>query len=511
MVLNILDSDSMKQCDAYTIEKIGVPSMVLMERAALSVTDEIEKENVISKAKVLVVAGTGNNGGDGIAIGRILAMKGAKVSFYLVGNSGKCSKETKQQISIVENMGYFIKNDNTFDDNEYDIIIDALFGIGLCREVEGIYKEAIQKINQLGTRGKVYGVDIPSGIHADTGKVLGVAVCAYKTITFQYPKSGIYLYPGCNYAGNMVIKDIGISHIPIEKKEIIPQFYGYEKDDLIQLPERKVAGNKGTFGRVLVVAGAENMAGAAYFSADSAYRSGCGLVEIFTVNSNRVILQGKIPEAVLTTYKETETLQQIEEKLISSIKKAKVIVLGPGLGNSEKARGIVEIIMKNATIPCVIDADALNILSENSEWLKSKKMPCIITPHLKELSRLCKLDMDTVKMEYGQIAKKFAKDYECIVVAKDARTIVTDHEREVSYLNLSGCNGMATAGSGDVLTGIIAGILAQKGQCYESACMGVYIHGLAGEEAAKKYGNYSMKAGNIIENIYKVCNYLEPA
>ena len=504
--MNILDSQGMKLCDKYTIEKIGIPSMVLMERAALSVVEEIEKKYLVNTIKVLVVAGTGNNGGDGVAIGRILAMRGAEVSFYLVGESEKCSLETKQQISMIENLGYTLKKDNIFKKEEYNIIIDALFGIGLSRRVEGVYEDAIRQINQYGKRGKVYAVDIPSGIHTDTGECMGNAVESYKTITFQYPKAGLFLYPGSQYAGKVVVKDIGISSLPIEKKELLPKFHSYGREALSRLPQRSDTGNKGTFGRVLVIAGAENMAGAAFFSADAAYRSGCGLVEIFTSEANRTILQQKIPEAILTTYSERITKEEMKDKMIGSMEKARVIVLGPGLGMSKRAEEIVEIVMKNATIPCVIDADALNILSVNKRWLEDKQMPCILTPHLKELSRLCQLTMDNIKKDYGEIAVSFAKEYNCVVVAKDTRTIVADYESKIPYLNLSGCNGMATAGSGDVLTGIIAGLLAQNGNCYESACMGVYVHGLAGEEASKQYGNYSMKAGNMIENIYKILN-----
>ena len=502
-MLNILDSNGMKLCDKYTIETVGIPSMVLMERAALSVVKEIEKDVKVTKATVLVVAGCGNNGGDGIAIGRILAMKGAKVSFHLVGKYEKCSQETKQQINIIENLGYSLKNDNIFDEQEYTIVIDALFGIGLSRKVEGIYEKAICDINKFGKSGRIYAVDVPSGINGDTGEIMGVAVKAQKTITFQYPKAGLYLYPGSDYTGKVIVRDIGISSIPIERKKIIPKFYSYTKEDRKLLPKRKDAGNKGTFGRVCVIAGSENMAGAACFSADAAYRSGCGLVEVVTAESNRMILQEKIPEAILTTYKENESEQQRKEKILASMARAKAIVLGPGLGTTKVSEEIVETVMKNASVPCIIDADALNILSKHLEWLKMCEMPCILTPHLKELSRLCHLAMEEVKSNYPQIALQFAKEYECVVVAKNARTLVASPIENTPYLNLSGCNGMATAGSGDVLTGIIAGLIAQGGQYYESTCMGVYLHGLAGEEAAKKYGNYSMKAGNIIENLYK--------
>lgn len=503
--MDILDSYGMKQCDKYTIEKIGIPSLVLMERAALSVVEEIEKEFSVENRRVLVVSGTGNNGGDGIAVGRLLALKGARVDFCVVGSPEKYSQEMKQQVSIAVNLGFQVENIHISMEKEYDIIIDALFGIGLSKDIEGEFARAIEHINHFGKHGKVYAVDIPSGIQADTGEVLKTAVRAYKTVTFQYLKAGLCLYPGNQYTGEVCVKDIGISDLPLQNGEIFRKLLSYEKDDLKYLPKRDNNGNKGTFGRVLVIAGTKNMAGAAYFAADAAYTTGCGLVEVFTSEANRIILQQKLPEAVLTTYEEGNFETNVQEKLKASLKRAKAIVLGPGLEYTKLSAEMVEFVMKNAEVPCVVDAGALNILSEHKEWFLEKKMPCIITPHLKELSRLCEQEIQLLKKEYGAVALSFAKEYDCVVVAKEGRTIVADKEKGL-YLNLSGCNGMATGGSGDVLTGIIASLLAQGDTCYEMVCLGVYLHGLAGEAASEQYGNYSMKAGNIIESIHKILN-----
>ena len=500
----LLNSSQMKACDKYTIEEIGIPSSVLMERAALSVVQEILKDYLPEEITAVIMAGTGNNGGDGIAIGRILREQGAQVRIVTAGNLEKCSEEMKRQMAIAEKMGISIK---IYDDSltgEYNVIVDALFGIGLSRPVGGIFQSAIQWINQkkIGRKGvSVYAVDIPSGIDADNGELLGCGVLADKTVTFQYGKPGLYMDVGRMYAGKVVIKNIGISSQPIEQGQITPNIFCYESKDIKRLPPRADNGHKGTFGKVLIIAGSKNMAGAAVFSAESAYRTGCGLVEVFTVEENRVIVQEQIPEAVLTTY---EDILDSLEKLKYAIEKADVIVLGPGISLSMQAEKLVEYTMANAIKPCVVDADAINILAKHPEWLEAKKSPCILTPHMKELARLSGKEVSEVKRTYITTAKEIAKHYNCIVAAKDARTIVVGGQENTCYLNLSGCSGMATGGSGDVLTGIIAGLLAQKMSLYEAACLGVYIHGLAGETAQEKLGGYSMTARDLIGNLHNI-------
>ena len=499
----ILGSSDMKECDQYTIGKIGIPSLVLMERAALSVVEEIEKDYNNIDISAIIFAGIGNNGGDGIAIGRILWEKGMKVKVVVIGNMEKCSKETKSQLEIAEKLGLQIEKNSDYKKGEYNVVVDALFGIGISRTVEGVFGQAIEAINSLKQKARVYAVDIPSGIHTDTGEKMGVAVLADKTITFQYEKSGLYLQDGRKHAGEVIVKDIGISKQFLKEKMREPYIFMYERRDLEKIPKRNDSGNKGTFGRVLIIAGSKNMAGAAFFSADAAYRTGCGLVEVFTPEENRIIIQEKIPEAVLTTYDKKDFLKKMVRK---SMEKADVIIMGPGLGTSKQAEELVEYVIKESEKPCVVDADALNILAEHLDWLEQKKAECILTPHLKELSRLCKKEVNLLKKECMTVTLAFSEKYDCVVVAKDARTITVEKKKQKCCINVSGCNGMATAGSGDVLTGIIGGLLAQKMRSYEAASMGVYVHGLAGEMAEKDLGNYSMKASDIINNIHKIIN-----
>lgn len=487
----LVDSKKMKAIDNYTINELGIPSMVLMERAAFEVVKVIEK-NIDKNSKILSVCGVGNNGGDGIAAARILAGKGYDVTIYIIGNKTKMSVETRQQLAIAKNMQLKIYNEVYFEN--YDVIIDAIFGIGLDRAIEGDFYNIIQSINN--TNAKIFSVDIPSGICADNGNVLNIAIKADYTITFGLNKKGLVLYDGCNYSKNVIVADIGFPNIAIDY--VKPNCCIYNKDDLKLLPNRKARSNKGTFGKVLIIAGSKNMSGACILSAKAAYKTGSGLVKIFTVKDNRQIVQVSLPEAIIDAY---EDINLNYENIIENINWADVIVIGPGIGTSENAKDIVKIVCKNANVPTIIDADAINILSNLDDYILPKKT--ILTPHLKEMSRIIKrYDVNYIMNNIYDVANEFAKEKNCIVVLKDARTIVSNGE--YNYINMSGNNGMATGGSGDVLTGIIAGLIAQNMNEFEAAKLSVYIHGLAGDFAKDKIGSFSIIASDIIDNLSEV-------
>lgn len=519
----ILKSRTMADCDRYSIENLGIPSMVLMERAALAVVDQIcndYQDKDLKNLKVACFAGIGNNGGDCVAIARLLAELKVNVDLYLIGPEEKFSQGMKEQLRIVNQQKEVtpskeqkIKILHRFQETAYNIVIDGIFGIGVKREVTGEFALAIEQINQYKKQAKVYSIDIPSGIHTDTGKVLGTAVQGDKTITFQYGKPGIFLREGREYSGEVVVKNIGISSAPLQNKNLIPDYFTYDKGDICRIPKRKDSGHKGTFGRVLCIAGSRNMAGAAYLSGGAAYAAGCGLVELFSAECNREILQQLLFQAILTTYKTEESKESLEEKLQKSLKLASVVILGPGLGQDKQAETIVEYVLTHCDKPCIIDADAINLISKHPHWLNvhHPQKQWIFTPHLKELARLTNQEMSVISDSYEEIAKDFASRYHCVLVAKNHRTIVatsdelcsgTDAETLPVYINLSGCNGMACGGSGDVLTGIIAGLISQGMNLYEGACMGVFLHGLSGEQAATEYGNYSMNAEHIMNKIY---------
>lgn len=486
----IVNSSEMKACDKGTIEYFGVPSMVLMERAALSVVEEIEAR-ASSDAAILIVCGSGNNGGDGVAIGRLLFLKGYDVHVVFVGNEASASQETTEQLSILRK--YNVPFSTSIPDKNYDVIVDSIFGIGLCREIQGHYYDVILKMNSM--TGLKIAVDIASGINGDNGHIMGIAFKANVTVTFAYAKIGHLLYPGADYTGELCVKEIGIDdHGFLDN---LPSVFSAEHKDLSVIPERPSDSNKGTFGKVLVIAGTVNMAGAACFSAKAAYRTGAGLVRVLTHQANRIIVQSLVPEAVLTTYEESESEQK---KILECIDWASVIVIGPGLGQSHFSMLLVESVLKNSKVPCIIDADALNLIAKHHYPLGEVKCELIVTPHMGEMARLCKEDISKIKDNSINIACDFAKQNNVITVLKDARTITALPSGE-AYINCSGNSGMSTGGSGDVLTGIIAGLLCQGCTVAQSAYTGVYLHGLAGDKMSQVLCKESLMASDIIDGI----------
>lgn len=489
----LVTAQEMKQCDKNTIEKFGMSSEVLMERAALGVVEEIKNAGFEAE-KILVVCGSGNNGGDGFAIGRLLYLQQKRVQILLVGDLEKLTKETKQQMKIAKNYGVEIITE--FPAETFDLIVDAIFGVGIARAVEGVYYSVISKINEQAEHGaKVVAVDIPSGIHTDTGAIMNIAVKADLTVSFAYRKMGTLFYPGADYCGKVVIKDIGITLDGFG--DTLPKAFTYDLVDLNKLPKRTNFGNKGTFGKILVIAGSEGMSGAAYLCGKSAFRTGAGMVRIYTWEGNREILQRILPEAMITTYKEAEAEHTELEKCLSW---ADIICLGPGLGQSELAGKILEKVLRENKKPLVIDADGLNLIAIKHIDLNEKDYPIVITPHLGEMARLTDLEIGYIKDHIAEVAVTYAKEKRVICVLKDARTVVSWGE-ETFYVNSSGNNGMATAGSGDVLSGMIAGLLGQRLDGAESARLGVFLHGLAGDKAGEVLGKPAVMASDIIDYI----------
>lgn len=524
----LVNSREMKECDTYTIESLKVPSMVLMERAALSVVEEI-KTHRLPCQRCLVVCGGGNNGGDGLAVARMLSQQGSHVTVCCPMGQDMATKEARQQYEILRGYGISVVEELPLKES-FSLVIDAIFGIGLTREVEGQWKKVIDALNEM--EGYKAAVDIPSGINGDTGQIMGCAFRADLTVTFAYAKPGLLLYPGYAYSGRVVTKDIGIDRYSWGHWR--PSSFFFEESDLsLLLPKRQNYSNKGSYGRVLVVAGREKMAGAAYFSGKAAAVTGCGLVKILSVEENRTILQQLMPEAVLETFHKEELEEALEsskgkedfkKKLLLNLQWADVIVVGPGLGTDSKARLIVKTLLElpgmgnaceNAKTeeaavrptlwkkPVILDADALNILSEHLEWRKSYPGPVIVTPHMGEMARLTGRTIEELRDSLPACAKAFAKTHNSICVLKDART-VTAFPDGSCYINISGNNGMATGGAGDVLTGVIAGLIAQGMEPDMAAAFGVFLHGSAGDIMVKETGQYSMMASDLIEGIRQI-------
>ena len=494
----IVSAEEMRRCDTNTIEKFHVPAVVLMERAALGTVEVILEKCSEDSRKVLIAAGTGNNGADGIAVGRLLMQRGFQVTFFLAGDRARFSELMELQVSIIE--AYGGKICTGFPADEYDIIVDALFGIGLTRMLEGSLKETVQRINE-SSAWKI-SVDMPSGIHTDTGAVMGAAVKADATVTFAYRKLGMVLYPGCDYAGEVSVKQIGITEDGFDG--VMPKVFCHEEEGKSLMPVRRRDGNKGTFGKVLVIAGSKNMSGACVLSAEAAFRTGCGMVRVLTDRENKQILGVKLPEAILGLY---ETEEELQEELKKGCEWADCILIGPGCGTGRDTEEKLKAVIEKCEKPVVIDADGLNVISENLRLYNSlkksimeKNRSVIITPHLGEFSRLNKKSVPEIKKAFLAETEQFAKECGCVLVCKDVRTAVCK-QGESTYLNTSGNCGMATAGSGDVLAGMITGLLAQGMEAYEAAVLGVYLHGKAGDMAAAERNEYALMAGDLIRKL----------
>ncbi len=509
-----VNAEEMKEIDAYTVERLKLPVLVLMERAALE-TVRVMKQSLKREDRILVVCGPGNNGGDGVAAGRILFQQGYRVALLFVCGEDHFNSQMRLQTEIARNLGVPVENNSK--PGEYTILIDAIFGVGLSRPVEGAYRAAINEINQ--SKGIVYAIDLPSGISSDTGKVMGTAVRADHTVTYGFKKMGLLLYPGAEYAGTITVADIGFPEEALRR--VLPDTFYYDREDLRRLPARTAYSNKGTYGRVLVIAGSSGMGGAAYLSAKAAYRSGAGLVKVLTSSDNRNIMQTLLPEALFSAYDPVGREGQEElDEATASIGWASATVIGPGLGRTDKTMELLQLTVKYGAGPLIVDADALNILAGllDREGLSSppdrlkrldELLPAgtILTPHLKELSRIIAVPVASIVDNLIDTARQCSYNSKLIYVIKDARTVVAGAGK--LYLNCSGNNGMATGGCGDVLTGIIAAMIAQGMNSYEASCLGVYIHGLAGDAAAEEKGTYSLMAGDLLERIDKVLKVKE--
>lgn len=494
-----VNAAQMKAADQYTIQKLGVPSLELMEHAAQACVQVLEDEKV-DLSHVCVVCGSGNNGGDGFAIARILQNNRYSVETFCVGNPEHYTEETQEQMYRLQECGGKITYGMPQEDS-YSVVIDAVFGVGLSRKVEGRYRQVIEQMNRM--RGTKFAVDIPSGLSATTGCILGCAFKADYTVTFQLKKIGLELSQGRTMAGKVIVPDIGISTDSICEDQEIVRTAGkdiYRK----MLPDRPEDSNKGTYGRLLVIAGSKGMAGAAYLNAHAAYMTGAGLVRIYTSSDNREILQTLLPEAIITTYEEYN-----KEELLSLLTWADGVCIGSGLGMSRLSEKILKTVIEYVKVPCLIDADGLNLLAENNNYLNQMaERRFVITPHMKEMSRLTSTPVEELKADRIQILKDFISRYRITCVLKDSRTLIASEEKGIR-MNLTGNSAMAKAGSGDVLAGVISGWMVQGKEAEDAAELGTYIHGLSGDLAKFEKGVYSVMARDLIEYISKALMKLE--
>ena len=499
----IVTGKEIKEIEKYAINEIGVPSLVLIERAALCVSQRI-RQRFSKKDNICIVCGSGNNGADGVAIARQLIENEFQVTVVVLGQLEKFTEEMKHQIAVLEKCGLgFLKE---IPNETFSCFVDAIFGVGLSRNITDVLiLNAIDTINS--SDAYIYSVDIPSGICADTGKIMGTAVKADETITFSYGKTGLYIYPGKECAGKVAVDEIGLKVFDNIKSKI--SHYMIEDFDVYRLLLRTSDGNKGTFGKVAVIAGNEENTGACILCTKAVLRSGAGMVKAYSSGDNVEIIKNVLPEAMTCVLKEGSMVSKMNE----AVEWADCVVIGPGIGQGEDAYMKMKTVLQNFPHKkkLLIDADGINLIAKSEELKElTEKVNCLIyTPHMAELSRLTAYKVTELKENLDNIMSEICRGDNSIYVCKDSVTRIYSKHDPV-YINCHGNSGMATAGSGDVLAGIIAAYVSRRGiDIYEATTLGVYMHSLAGDEAAKVCGQNGMLAGDIIEALPKVLKKME--
>jgi len=508
----LVTASEMRELDQQTIQNFGIPGMVLMENAGRTAIDYFCHiySDILDK-RIGVLCGSGNNGGDGFVMARYLLSAGIDTIIYLCTSEKKLKGDAKinydrlvaMNAPVIEIIDDLTFHKNLINLETRNIWIDALLGTGLRSDVRGVYQSIIKWLNR--TYQSVFSVDIPSGLNADTGYPCGICVNAEATITFGHVKIGLVMPTGSKYCGELAVADIGIPEtisVEFNLNHYLLDFGNVSDRLLYRAPEA----HKGTTGHVLVVGGSTGKTGACAMTAQSAMRIGCGLVTLGIAQSLNAILETQLME-VMTLPLPEEKPGILGPSALDLLMKAstgkKCMAIGPGIGRDPKTVELVLYLIQESTVPMVIDADALNAISDHLEVLQKAKSPIILTPHPGEMSRLTDLSVKEIQSDRVGISRKFATDHNVYLVLKGEKTIVA-HPDGMLAINPTGNSGMATGGMGDVLTGIIAGVIAQgvePGQAVETS---VFLHGLAGDLMAKHFGYIGFMATDIMEFLPKV-------
>lgn len=521
--MKLVTSDQMREIDKITIEREKIPGLDLMEKAGLGSALSGKKllDEKVKGKKVVIFCGKGNNGGDGFVMGRYLSKWGAKVEFYLLGKKeevkGDALTNLKKVVSLRLPIKQVSKDKELPAEQKADLVVDAIFGTGFKGKVTGLEEKAVRLINSSKT--KILSIDTPSGLDVDTGSVEGECVRANITPTMGLPKVGQFFFPGKSYCGKVQVVDIGVPQKVIVELKINLNLIT-EKAVRDILPKRPGDAHKGTCGKVFLIAGSTGMTGAAALASLSCLKAGAGMAILGIPYSLNDIMEVKVTEVM------TKPLPDVRKKgalalrglgeIMQALKWADCVALGPGLGQHFETVELVRRLVSRIELPVVIDADGLNAIAKDSTILDQTKAPLILTPHIGELSRLISVPIEEIAKDRIKYASESAKKFNCVVVLKGAPTIIGEPEGQI-YVNPTGNAGMATAGSGDVLTGVIVGLLAQimmtkksesgsvgqdiKKTMLESALAGVYIHGLCGDLARNEKGEMGMIAGDMMEKL----------
>jgi len=512
MQVKLLTPTQMNAVDKGATERFGIPSILLMEHAAQSVFDHLEAEH--KDEDIAIVCGPGNNGGDGLALARLVKVfTKRRMTVWMLASYEKLTTDGKTYYDICKRMGIEItlvqdahKDEMIKEFNKHSLIVDALFGTGLSRPIEGRYKEIIAAINE--SNAKVVSIDIPSGIDGMSGKVQGIAIHADTTITFMAPKVGLFLYPALLYTGEIKVANIGIPYELID--EAPSQIFSIEEEEMASLlPKRPIRSNKGSFGKVLTIGGSLGMAGAISLTSLAAYRTGCGTVTTAVPCCIIEIMQQKLTEVMALSMPQADGFfaEEAAMKIEEQLNKYQVIGIGPGMGRMPAGIDILQVVLKSDK-PCVIDADALFNLPQLITSLKERKAPTILTPHPGEMARITGKTVEEILDDPIRYAKEFAMTWGVILVLKIEKTVIADHKGNI-YINRCGNSGLAKGGSGDTLTGILAGLLAQHLTPIDSARLGVYLQTKAADHAKEELSQYSYLPSDTINYLGYVFNELK--
>jgi len=515
--MKVLTSAEMREIDRRTIEEIGIPGPVLMENAGLQVFRVLQAlfpglpgENIV------IVAGKGNNGGDGLVVARHLHNHRAKPQVFLLGSKEEVRGDAALNLKIAQASGVAIKEVRSPSDwkklqkaiQEAAIIVDAIFGTGLVKPAEGLYAQAIESINK--TRAFKLAVDIPSGLSSDTYEVIGPAVKADLTVALAAPKIAHVIPPAEELAGDFIVADISIPPFLFDDENLKLEIV--EKESLRAcFRKRKRDSHKGNYGHLFIVAGSLGKTGAAALAARAAYKTGAGLVTVGTPRTCLPIVARSMMELM------TEPLAETEEKTISSealprvlglIKGKDALLVGPGISTQESTRQFVCKLIPKIKQPLVIDADGLNVLSSKRELLEKLPRPTILTPHPGEFARLVGLTIPEVLKSRLELVPRFAREYGVILVLKGYRTLVGSPDGR-TFINPTGNPGMATGGTGDVLSGMIGALLMQQRDPLLAALAAVYLHGLSGDLASQRVGERAIVASDLIRFLPQALKAME--
>lgn len=507
--MKILTAAQMQALDRRTITEAGIPGLTLMERAGAHTADLVlEGLGPDPRGTVTILCGKGNNGGDGLVTARLLARRGLKVQVVFVQDPAAFSGDAKTMWQRWKRTpaarGTMVAPTRERLDAllaESQVVVDALLGTGLTSEVTGAYRSAIEAMNGCGR--PIIAIDLPSGIHADTGSVMGAAVRATATVTFGHPKLGLFVGAGIDHAGRVRVGDIGIP--PTYSDQVSSSLSLLVEADMKRLlPERPAASHKGTFGHAAIVAGSVGKTGAAALAAKAALRIGAGLVSVATPAGANASLEAKLLEVMTAPMPETKahTLARSGlDRLLGFVSSRTAAAIGPGLTTHPETVDLVQALIPRLEKPTVLDADALNALVGKTRLLSDCKAPLMLTPHPGEMARLVEeATPESINRDRIGAASRLAATRSVIVILKGARTVIARPDGQVA-LCPTGNAGMATAGTGDVLTGMLAGLLAQRLSPWDAARAGVYLHGLAGDLAAADLGQVGMIAGDLLDRI----------